>query len=474
MESLRVKIEELVNRNWISREMVQAAFADGLNLQNENMNEHSTFYTDAGVAIRDSDVPVSMENLPPQYILKKLTNVGIDLANTIAKAETSGTPLTMKDVYLLLDSIRETNECVPSRYNNDEPDLLQMEKFPSEIKERLEAGLQWEVRREHGMGVEIEQAHKGENLLRCLKAKYAIARTQLELGGVAIQYEPTLKKVIGEKDNTKIVHVYDIMKNTKLAIEFTNNGTTRTFKAIKKRDGTWTEASCIGCVEFPMSETAHKKDKQSNRYQFITLPAIPALVSVLCSTQHRLHLLDIYHDIFDNVKKSIETEIESQVSCTYITISFDDLGRISDYNDDEFDALDVQEEPDLTYKETLPSGNPVDSSWSNAAIAAVFEELDPNGYGFATHPSKSRGHKSVKQSLFWLMGGKSRKRKNPDGSFKWMRGFVSHSALTRQNREDLMLFAKKSWEQINNTASAFVSCETTACQEDLDILKALS
>lgn len=439
MESLRCKIMGLVGRGWVTQAVVQAAFADGLNIAGEDLSQKAQYYTERDTPVNGADQVVTMDSPPPKYILRRLTNAGMDLEKLIADAEATGQPLTMADVRLILDSFVESKTNIRN---------AREEKFStpvSALRERINSGLFWEAKWEEGYGVSPAQADIATNMLRSLKARYVVGRVQAELGFAEGSMDDVEKKFFGEKPNVRFFHLHRISDNAKVAIEFKRNGAQRTFRGLRKFEGQWHEVSFINGIEFPFTEEARTKDDKTGRWVFTTTPSVIGLIAVLKSPVHVVRVKELYNELFEDIKSACKKSFEEEVSCTYVALDYEDMGNISFYGDDgEADMLDISPEPDFWVQELAENdSSPVDATWSEETTYRILSEMDPECVDHATRVCDSRWHVSIRQSLFWLMGGYSQRRK------KWMRGFVSHSALTRGDREVLMEFGRRSWDYLN-------------------------
>jgi hypothetical protein len=365
---------------------------------------------------------------------------GADLSDTAPFYSSSYRPL-YNDDDLLKDAMREASE-----HHMATTEELGFRK--SGMREQLENGLYWEAQREDGKSEEPNRALRIENKLRCVKSMYAVMRASLSLKKeLALSFKAMEEKTgpapaARTLKNGDFVHVWDITATERLAVYFQNAGIERTLRAFKFRDGHWVEAEHLAGMEFPLYARSTGKDPVTNKYSFQNqLPGIQKLVVCLMHPEARLFIEGLYDEMFVAIKESVKEELESEVACTYLGVETD-LNNIEFYGDDGEAVRNVEAELDFGEQELLEGGSPVDAKWSAAKLSEIIEELDPECLGFATSPLLGHGHETVEESLRWLMGdNRAVSKTRPQG----IKGFVSHSALTREDREILIDFGRESF-----------------------------
>lgn len=317
-----------------------------------------------------------------------------------------------------------------------------------ELRDRLESGLFWEAQSELGIGRISKVAEKGNQLLRNLKARYACARIFYSLEELEESKRPQLYKPVCLQSQGKFILAWSVGSTSLITLEFRNKGQIRIARAWKWNEeaNTWAEACDIHSVEFPLIEKAASKDK-NGKWIFSFLPNIHWLVSYIMNPSYRNNLKYFYDDMYTYIKETFKKEQEDETCCLYVG-NPEDMNEVIEAShwlteDDEFHGLSyTTAEPSFWEQEQqirngLDNFCPVDSAWSSHKVKEIQNELAPEGHNYPTHKSESRGHKSLPETLVWLLGSKRDKKL----------GFVSHSALTKEDREILIEFAYEGWKR---------------------------
>jgi hypothetical protein len=326
------------------------------------------------------------------------------------------------------------------------------------LRERLESAIYEEMLNNEGRGLHPKKGAWLDEGIRNIKATYITTRVTAENS----PEDPTEKHPFLAKSGTPISHqnkkalslMWLVDTYHVVAMNISQYGKEREIQLFKSetpiersKQSDWTEIYNLGGIEFPLHQVSKEQDK-SGKWVFRMLPKIPYLVAILKDQLLRFRTEEI-KDLFSSIYESHLKMLEEETTVPYIPLSADDMILYNEEIEGFHYEPDFWEQELQNHKSSLTL-----TEWSRWITQKIVQTMDPEGKGEATQPmqivngkcwsgyTRKRAplHKSVKQSLFWLLGS-ARYQK---------RGFVSHPGLTREDRELLINLGKAWWKVIND------------------------
>jgi hypothetical protein len=447
LENVRAKLQEMIDEFQEKKARSQefaAAVVDGLQIAGEDQSEVAPFYR-CGTESRLSGPIRTDEEL--------LRDAERNAKRNFKVSEETEEEWTAKPIWI---------------GKNDHGYSISINES---LWSKVQDGISWRFSGEDGFGRRKNQTELGEELLRNVKAKLALTQAVRKESGVIVKDQG---KQIKNKD---LIFVYSIGPKEQLTLRISKAGQVREIQAwryiskkpsfqerlfdstdhwktvkeldffrrnFKKSTSRWEEVFEIAGMEFPLSETAREKDLQG-KWRFDFLPSFPMVVGCLRSEKHR-EVVEKMYETFDQMADRIRDEDEQKVAVTYIELDITDIIEMLPNDDETIEFTPIHPENDLNdvlhaiEDGTDISCSPVDVDWAAKKVNEIIEECDPDNTGVICKASKSREHRSVKETLRWLYGHRQQNKIVP--------GFVSNPALGFEQRSFLLALKNPSYQAV--------------------------